>query len=447
MIVLPCQDTRERSGSCAVGEDGGSEGPCSLPARREKTIYSLGVVLEEGTAALSSIVVVPRFAMTVVCSSQILLLFLILVVGFANAAATRRDKHANGKRPSVIFLVPDGYGIATHTLAREVDRVRKGADVSYFHQLPLDDHNVGTIQTKSGSALVTDSAAGGTAFACGETTTNGFIAFDNTTRVCGTVLEGAKAQGYYTGLVTTTRITHATPAVFSSHTYNRDDEATIAIHQLGGYVLGRQADLLFGGGRGFFLPQSDEDSSRTDDRNLLNEAEEQGWQVLQSRQDFDSYSGYLPTLGVFSRSHMSYELDRNESAQPSLIEMATKALDVLDEQDEPFFIMIESGRIDHAGHANDAAAIAHEALHFNKLFAKVKNWVDQRERCTGEGQHDYILISSADHEVSCAQPGSTRLHILIPSPRHWRDCRRVASILRQTGGQIMFSTLLHRLSE
>lgn len=368
--------------------------------------------------------------MIAIRSTQVLLLSLFLVFSLANAAVTRRDKHANGKRPSIIFLVPDGYGIATHTLAREVDRVRKGANVSYFHQLPLDDHNVGTIQTKSASALVTDSAAGGTAFACGETTTNGFIAFDNTTEVCGTILEGAKAKGYYTGLVTNTRITHATPAVFSSHTYNRDDEATIAIHQLGGYVFGRQADLLFGGGRGFFLPQSDEDSSRTDDRNLLNEAEEQGWQVLQSRQDFDSYSGYLPTLGVFSRSHMSFELDRNNSIQPSLTEIATKALDVLDEQDEPFFIMIESGRIDHAGHANDAAAIAHEALHFNELFAKVKKWIDQRERCTGDGQHDYILISSADHEVNRDPSGSTRMHYTDTDTilRIWRGRRRVASI-------------------
>ena len=104
---------------------------------------------------------------------------------------------------------------------------------------------------------------------------------------CGTVLESAKHLGYTTGLVVTSRITHATPATFSAHVVNRDMEADIALQQVGDYPLGRQVDLMFGGGRCFFLPKDAEGSCRVDERNLIEESKERGFKYFSTRKEFD----------------------------------------------------------------------------------------------------------------------------------------------------------------
>ncbi|RKO88662.1 alkaline-phosphatase-like protein, partial [Blyttiomyces helicus] len=115
-----------------------------------------------------------------------------------------------------------GFGPASETLARNYYQATH--DVPYNHQLPLDTILVGSSRTRSSSSLVTDSAAGATAFSCGVKTYNGAIGVFPDGRPCGTVLEAAKAIGYHTGLVATSRITHATPASFASHVSSRGDE-------------------------------------------------------------------------------------------------------------------------------------------------------------------------------------------------------------------------------
>jgi alkaline phosphatase len=261
--------------------------------------------------------------------------------------------------PSVIVLIPDGFGASQATLTREFLRAKYGID-DRFNKLAFDDYHVGSIMTKSANNLVTDSAAAGTAFACGVNTNNGIIGYDEDIEICPTVLEGAKAKGYKTGLVTTTRITHATPAAFSSHVYDRDLESDVAAMQLGEYVLGPQVDLLWGGGRSFFTPAS-MNGSRTDERNLIQEAKEKGWNVVLNREEFDAYGkdgkakrsrisprenwSQLPSLGLFADSHLDYEIDRDEGEQPSLAEMAVGALNALDADDEPFFLMVRSSFI------------------------------------------------------------------------------------------------------
>ena len=103
-------------------------------------------------------------------------------------------------------------------------------------------------------SLITDSAAGATAFACGIKTYNGGIAVDPRHRACGTVLEAAKLQGYLTGMVVTAKITDATPACFASHVVDRGYENTIAEQLIGIGPLNRTADLLFGGTSPAFGP-------------------------------------------------------------------------------------------------------------------------------------------------------------------------------------------------
>jgi len=275
----------------------------------------------------------------------------VIMLGMVSA---KSESHK--RSPSVIVLIPDGFGASQATLTREFLRAEYGID-ERFNKLAFDDYHVGSIMTKSANNLVTDSAAAGTAFACGANTNNGIIGYDENIEICPTVLEGAKAKGYRTGLVTTTRITHATPAAFSSHVYDRNLESDVAVMQLGEYVLGPQVDLLWGGGRSFFTPAS-ANGSRTDERDLVQEAKDKGWNVVLNREEFDAYGkdgkvkrsristrenwAQLPSLGLFADSHLDYEIDRDESEQPSLAEMAVGALNALDSEDEPFFLMVRS---------------------------------------------------------------------------------------------------------
>lgn len=101
------------------------------------------------------------------------------------------------------------------------------------------------------------------------------------------MLESAKHLGFATGLVVTSRITHATPATFSAHVVDRDMEADIAVQQIGDYPLGRQVDLMFGGGRCFFLPNSTKGSCRIDERDLVKESKERGFKYFSTRKEFD----------------------------------------------------------------------------------------------------------------------------------------------------------------
>lgn len=286
-------------------------------------------------------------------SATLLALFnVVVMLGMVSAENDKNHKRS----PSLIVLIPDGFGASQATLAREFIKVRDNIEERHGAKLNFDDYHVGSISTKSANNYVTDSAAAGTSFACGVNTNNGIIGYDDEIKIVANVLEGAKHVGYRTGLVTTTRITHATPAAFSSHVYDRDAEDQVAVQQLGGYVLGPQVDLLWGGGRNFFLPES-ANGSRTDERNLIEEAKEKGWNVALTREEFDAYTkdsgavrrsriagrdnwSHLPSLGLFAGSHLDYELDRDAAEQPSLAEMTIGALNALDSDDKPFFLMV-----------------------------------------------------------------------------------------------------------
>lgn len=329
------------------------------------------------------------------------LLCLALTAAFVTAAPKHGHKKGYKRQPSVIQLISDGHGPASETFARSFLQARDS--LPWDAEFPMDKHLVGTVRTRSTDSLVTDSAASATAYSCGVKSVNAYIGVDIDKLPCGTVLEGAKARGYNTALVTTSRITHATPASYSAHIDDRNEENEIASQQLGGYVLGRQADILWGGGRRHFLPNSSSDSSRKDGRDLIQEAKEAGWSVALNRSTFDSWNkGHdvqLPSLGLFSKSHLPYEVDRVPAEQPSLTELATSALNALKKADEPFFIMIEGARIDHAAHNNDPVGHVHDILEYNKMYAAVEEWVNENFDQQGdEDEPQVLMIGTSDHE-------------------------------------------------
>ena len=311
------------------------------------------------------------------------------------------DGKPTGKR-NMIFMVSDGMGPTSLTLTRTFEQYRSGLPIDDV--LVLDRHLIGSSRTRSTSSLITDSAAGATAFSCGFKSYNGAISVLPDHSPCGTVLEAAKKAGYMTGLVVTTRITDATPACFASHANRREYEDLIAEQLVGHYPLGRVVDLILGGGRCHFLPNGTEGSCRADDKDVVEMAKKQGYNYINDREGFDSLATdanggvKLPLLGLIAERDVPYEIDRVHVAHvyPSQAEMTKLALKALSaatkDSDKGFFVMIEGSRIDHAGHANDPAAQVHEVLVHDKSFAAVLDFLD-------EDDTPGVLVSTSDHET------------------------------------------------
>lgn len=183
----------------------------------------------------------------------------------------------------------------------------------------------------------------------------------------------------------------------------RQEEDRIAEQMVGDYPLGRVVDLMFGGGRCHFLPNSTiESSCRADGRDIVGLAKKNGFNYIDDRASFDKLEGgaavELPMLGLFADTDIPYEIDRrNENhVYPSLHEMAETAMKALSEatkdSDKGFFLMIEGSRIDHAGHHNDPAAQVHEVLSYDKAFSSVLDFIKHEETPT-------VMVSTSDHET------------------------------------------------
>ena len=305
----------------------------------------------------------------------------------------------SGKR-NLIFMVSDGMGPTSLSLTRSFKQVRSGLPIDDV--LVLDQHLIGSSRTRSSSSLITDSAAGATAFSCGAKSYNGAISVLPDHSPCGTVLDAAKKAGYMTGLVVTTRITDATPACFAAHVNKREEEDRIAEQEVGDYPLGRVVDLMLGGGRCHFLPNSTNGSCRNDDRSIVELAKNNGFSYVDDRKGFDGlglgHSVKLPVLGLFAPTDIPYEIDRQHQndVYPSLDEMAQTALQALSaatqDSDKGFFLMIEGSRIDHAGHGNDPVAQVHEVMAYDKAFASVLKFLE-------DDSTQGVVVSTSDHET------------------------------------------------
>lgn len=291
---------------------------------------------------------------------------------------------------NVILLIGDGMAESQISAAAYLNGTGYGAE-----DLTMDQFkNVGYARTFSHDNTVTDSAAAATAFSSTHKTDNGVVGkapknkehhqneqhFD-----VQTVLEAAEESNMSTGLVSTARITHATPAAFASHIDDRNKENNIAEQML----LDHDVEVLLGGGKRQFIPK-EEGGKRKDGKNLLDLAEDHGYQVIENKADMKKTNA-SKLLGLFNDSHMTYELDRDLTNEPSIDEMTNKALDVLQQDDDGFFLMVEGGRIDHAGHSNYPATNIQETLAFDKA---VKEALDFAKK-----DKNTLVVVSSDHET------------------------------------------------
>lgn len=325
---------------------------------------------------------------------RILASLVVLAVLLATPAAAQ-DRPGSDRPQNVILVIPDGYGPASATMARDFLRYRDG-----ITSLALDSVLVGSVRTFASDSRITDSAAGATAYAAHTKTYNGAIAVDTAGHPVATLLEAAERRGMATGLVATSRITHATPASFSAHVVERSMEDEIAAQQ-----ITKNIEVILGGGRRHFLPTSN-GGERSDGRHLVAEAQTNGYQYVANRDQLNQVTA-SPVLGLFSSSHMSYEIDRDPAEQPSFAEMTAKAIELLEGNDAGYFLMVEASRIDHAGHNNDAAAHLHDILAYNEAMETV---LDAAQR-----QGNTLVVSVSDHETGGMSLGRDGVYAWDPA--------------------------------
>ncbi|MGE5851281.1 MAG: alkaline phosphatase, partial [Candidatus Methylomirabilota bacterium] len=236
------------------------------------------------------------------------------------------------KTRHIILMIGDGMGpsqigaawnYSNRVLGKELYMVEvmKGGRTAY-----MTNDNAG--------AIVTESAAAATQIATGVRVSAGVVAIspDGKTPL-GTIVELAKDEGMATALVTTSEITDATPAAFAAHVAHRSDEASVALQQL---QLG--VDVLLGGGKRFFLPET-MGGKRKDGRDLLQWSRRAGYTVVGTASELRlANAGKI--LGLFNVRDMAFEIDRAKTAEPSVAEMTAKALELLAINPRGFFAMI-----------------------------------------------------------------------------------------------------------
>ena len=321
------------------------------------------------------------------------------------------------QQKNVLFFLGDGMGITTMTATR-IYSVGEDGELT-MDKLP----ETAFVHTFSNDAQVTDSAPSMAAYMTGVKTNNEVISMSPETKATDasgkpyhtnydstcpatngksvvTLLEQMKAAGYGTGVVTSTRITHATPAATYSHVCHRDAENTIAAALVpggSGYnkALGDGVDVIFGGGTNYFTSKAD-GGRRNDGRNLLEEFKTQKYSFAANKTEFERLpqDGVTKIVGLFTKDHMAYDLDRDASKEPSLAEMTGKAIDALTARKKGFFLMVEGGRIDHALHATNARRALQDTVAFDDAIKAALTKMDKVD----PGLKNTLIVVTADHD-------------------------------------------------
>ena len=322
---------------------------------------------------------------------------------------------------NVILFIGDGMSLATVTAARIHEgqlRGETGEENSLsFERFPY----TGLAKTYNVNSQVPDSAGTATAMLAGVKTRIGVIgvaadvAYDDCASAAAhavpTLLEHAERAGLASGVITTTRITHATPAAAYAHAPNREWEAVAGGEpagdcadigrQLVEFSIGDGIEVVLGGGRSPLQSQTSTDAEyadvagwRTDGRDLIAE-----WQARypQGRyvSDLEQFDQVDPArtgklLGLFEPGHMQFEADRDggPNGEPSLAAMVEKAIRILSRNDDGFFLLVEGGRIDHAHHVGNAFRALEDTVAFSDAIGRARE-------LTNAG--DTLIVVTADH--------------------------------------------------
>lgn len=339
----------------------------------------------------------------------------------------KQIKYKYGQAKNVILFIGDGMGISTLTAARIFEGQSRG-ESGEENRLSFEEFPFSALsKTYSANQQTSDSAPTMSAIITGVKTNEGTLSVNqnivrrdyktvqgNETK---TLLEMAEESGRSTGVVTTTRVTHATPAACYAHTADRDWESDKDIEktskeafdakfpdiarQLIEFRYGDGLEVAMGGGRAKFLPDTVADpefpgrkGERLDGRDLTREwvGKRKGSVFISNAQQLASIDPKKTKhlLGLFSPSHLEYEVDRKNGRQfePSLKDMTTKAIDILGQNKKGYFLMVEGGRIDQGSHSGNAYRALSDAVELSDAVRAAMAKVDLK---------DTLVIVTADH--------------------------------------------------
>lgn len=294
-------------------------------------------------------------------------------------------KSAFGDARNVIFMVSDGMSSGTFALANLVKQPQYGEKTNWIKLYESDrEYHRGLMDMASLSSNVTDSSAAASSWGSGHRINNGAVNWGPNDEEYKTICEIFRDAGKDTGLVTTARITHATPAGFGINMSSRNMEDEIAAQ-----YAQRKYDVLMGGGDRHFDP-----GKRQDGTDLYSNFEEIGYTVVKDKTQLSKASRNSKLLGIFSDSHLPYTVDHKtipqlQNSVPTLAEMTTAALERLEKNQDGFIIQIEGARVDHAAHGNDAAGLVYDQIAFDDAVKVVMDYT--------EGRDDTLVILTTDH--------------------------------------------------
>lgn len=308
--------------------------------------------------------------MFTVIFAKILSLFMSLMIAFGTlfgvferSTTKKPELYFDGNIKNVIFMIGDGMGF------NHLEKTKKERDVS----LVMDTFDIkGKSMTRSLSSDVTDSAAGGTALATGVRTGNGIVAsyyFDKNSKFSypKSLTELCRESGKMTGVITTDATSGATPAAFSAHSADRDDALDISDDQLKSDI-----DLIWGEANGVVTETA---------------AAENGFEYIVNYNDMMALEEGSRSFGQFAPSLWMLEPENS----PNLEQMAEKAVDLLDDTDEGFFLMIEGAHIDKHSHSNDSEKMTEALLEFDRTIEAMLEYA----KADGET----LVVVTADHET------------------------------------------------
>jgi len=318
--------------------------------------------------------------------------FLILVLAFGIQQLYGQETYKSVSAEDSVLTYPGGKPYEVHTFAQKfksknprnvimmigdgmgTSQIFAGLTANGGHLFLDNFKQVGFSKTQSSDNYITDSAAGGTALSAGQKTYNGAIAVNTDTVAIKTILEMAEEKGMSTGLVSTSAITHATPASYIAHQGSRGSYEDIAAD-----FLKTDIDVFIGGGYKHF-------TERKDKRDLAGELKQKGYQVLRNMDEIaEVKSGKL--AGLTADEHNEVVPKRKMD-----LPLSTKtALHILDQNEKGFFIMIEGSQIDWAGHQKNTGYIVREMLDFDQAIGKALEFAAK--------DRETLIIVTADHET------------------------------------------------
>ncbi len=289
---------------------------------------------------------------------------------------------------NIIFMVSDGMSSGTLSMANQLHHLLHGKSTQWIQLYEENKVKRSLMDTSSLNSLITDSAAGGSAWGGGHRVENGKLNVGPNGERYLPILQKFKKAGKSVGCVTTVPITHATPASFCVMNEHRSGQEAIAEE-----YLRLKFDVMLGGGDNYFNKEK-----RSDKKDVYQAFLDEQFIVLRDLTSLQNQQKTnQPIIGVFAEDALPYKIDRTakETTSPSLSDLTTLALNQLNQNSNGFFLQIEAGKVDWAAHANDASALLYDQLEFDTVIQQVIQFAEKNR--------DTLVVITTDH--GNANPG------------------------------------------